>query len=149
VNALFTYHHRESFDVSYTNNFRIFILHSSQTELVSETVRSWPLLILDLDMHHDSLQSPEVIWTYRCKALSFEGENQTTDSVGNENDLGIVEMLSQFYPCFCEHIKNLSRFLKNSYKIYGHTCRHLLSLKHRNKIRFTLCGFYTRCSTCR
>jgi hypothetical protein len=67
--CIFTRRHWESGDALCTNYFRILILHSSQTEPVSETVCSRPLL----ELHRDSLQSPEGIWTCRCKAVSSEG----------------------------------------------------------------------------
>jgi hypothetical protein len=57
--------------------------------------------------------------------LPFRGDNQTVGSVKNENYLGIMELLSEFDPFLCEHIKImailereshyicLSRFVKN------------------------------------
>jgi hypothetical protein len=47
----------------------------------------------------------EVIKFLASRGLPLRPDNQTMDSVGNGNYLGIMELLCQFDPFLCEHIK--------------------------------------------
>jgi hypothetical protein len=46
-----------------------------------------------------------VIKLLASRRLPFRGDNQTIGSVRNGIYLGIIELLNQFYPFLCEHIK--------------------------------------------
>jgi hypothetical protein len=53
------------------------------------------------------------------RLFPLTGENQTTDSVRNENDLSIVKMLSQFDSCLYENIKKSVTICKEFIEIMG------------------------------
>jgi hypothetical protein len=103
-----------------------------------------------------------VIKFLSSRELPLRGDNQPIGSVRNKNYLGIMELLSQFDPFLCEHIKKYGNAGKGilsylSVKI----CEEFIELMgskvlaavvteiQKAKYFFNFCGFYTRCNTYR